>query len=171
MAKHYSPDPHRRLPDHIRRMLFTIAGALAMAASSLSLTGCAVDVGWDPTPPYGWNDTFYDSDLIGCWRLTTVNSAYVSGYSTNYLYFDGRGRGEYFYYDNGRPYTENIAYWCQHSNSGSSYFQVNIQYESSYSPTTMNYWFSDNGHTLWMQWRNSYGLQTYTYTYEPRIPW
>ena len=171
MAKLYSLRPGHRPAAHIRRIAFTIAGALAMAAGSLWLTSCTVGVGWDPTPPYGWDNTFYDSNLTGCWRLTTVNSSYVSGYSVNYLYFNGDGRGEYFYYDDTRPYTENIAYWCQHAVSGSSNYQINVQYESSYSPTTMNYWFSDGGHTLWMQWRNSYGIQTYTYTYEPRIPW
>ena len=35
----------------------------------------------------------------------------------------------------------------------------------------MNYWFSD-GDTLWMQWRNSGGVQTYVYKYYGRTaPW
>ncbi|MEZ3518407.1 MAG: hypothetical protein K1V75_00495 [Muribaculaceae bacterium] len=155
----------------LRRLGLTVAGGAAVAAASVTLTGCAVDVGWDPTPPYGWDDTFYDPSLEGCWRLHSINSRYVSGYSVNYLYFNGRGRGEYLYYTDGRPCTENTAYWCQHSTSGNSYYQINIQYESSYSPTTMNYWFTDGGDTLWMQWRNSYGLQTYVYVYDPRMPW
>jgi hypothetical protein len=66
---------------------------------------------------------------------------------------------------------ENTAYWCQRSSGGNSYYQVNIQYETSGSPTTMNYWFTDNGDTLWMQWRNSYGLQTYIYYYQDYLPW
>lgn len=145
----------------LTRRLLTI---VALAAGSALFTGCSVDVGWDPTPPYGWTNTFYDSALDGCWRLTTINSQYVSGYSVNYLVFDGYGRGEYLYYDNGRRYVEQTAYWCQRVNNGGSGYQINLQYESDYSPTTMNYWFTDGGDTLWMQWRNSYGLQTYTYT-------
>lgn len=44
----------------LRRLGLTVAGGAAVAAASVTLTGCAVDVGWDPTPPYGWDDTFYD---------------------------------------------------------------------------------------------------------------
>lgn len=159
-----SPAGARRTGRRILSIVVVIAGALMM-------TGCSVDVGWNPLPPNGWNNTFYDSALDGCWRLTTINSQYVSGYSVNYLYFGGYGSGEYLYYDNGRRYVERTAYWCQRVNNGNSGYQINLQYESDYSPTTMNYWFTYNGDTLWMQWRNSYGLQTYTYTYEPRVPW
>lgn len=154
-----------------RRHALTAAGVILAAGLSFTLTGCALDVGWDPTPPYGWNSTFYDQALDGCWRLESINSQYVGGYDVNYLYFNGDGRGEYLYYNHGRPCVENTAYWCQRSNSGGSYYQINLQYESSYSPTTMNYWFTDGGDALWMQWRNSYGLQTYVYVYEPRMPW
>ena len=122
-----------------RRHALTAAGVILAAGLSFTLTGCAIDVGWNPTPPHGWNSTFYDQALDGCWRLESINSQYVGGYDVNYLYFNGDGRGEYLYYD--------------------------------HSPTTMNYWFTDGGDALWMQWRNSYGLQTYVYVYEPRMPW
>ena len=147
---HLLPPLHERL----RRQASRIFMMLLLAVGSATLTGCSVDVGWDPDPPYGWNNTFYDSALDGCWRLTTINSQYVSGYAVNYLYFGGNGRGEYLYYDNGRRYVENTAYWCQRNNSASGY-QINLQYETAYSPTTMNYWFTDGGDTLWMQWIDS----------------
>lgn len=155
----------------LRRAVAKLVMAVALVGACGVFTSCSVDVGWDPVPPNGWNNTFYDSALDGCWRLTTINSQYVSGYAVNYLYFNGDGRGEYLYYDGGRRYVENTAYWCQYANGGSSNYQINLQYESDYSPSTMNYWFTDHGDTLWMQWRNSAGLQTYTYTYEPRMPW
>lgn len=167
MAKFYSTQTSAGF----RKLFRSIVLAVSLLTGATLLTGCAVDFGWDPTPPYGWNNTFYDNALNGCWRLTTINSQYVSGYAVNYLYFGGNGRGEYLYYDNGRRYVENTAYWCQATNMGNSGYQINLQYENDYAPTTMNYWFTDGGNTLWMQWRNSYGLQTYTYTYEPRMPW
>lgn len=154
-----------------KRYTLPLLSLILAVGASTALSSCAIDVGWDPTPPYGWNNSFYDSALDGCWRLTSINSQYVSGYTVNYLYFNGDGRGEYLYYDHGRQCVENTAYWCQPAGGGNSYYQINIQYESSYSPSTMNYWFTDGGDTLWMQWRDRYGLQTYVYVYEPRMPW
>lgn len=142
-----------------------------MAVGSLALTSCYVDVGWDPVPPNNWNSTFFDNRLNGYWRLSQINSQYVNGYAVNYLYFNGNGRGRYYYYDNGGRFWENTAYWCQNASYGTTNYQINLQYETSGSPTTMNYWFTDNGDTLWMQWRNSYGLQTYIYTYYGYAPW
>ncbi len=164
---------HSSILKRMRTIFRSLIAVAAIAGGATMLTGCVgdFDYGWNPTPPYGWNNTFYDSALTGCWRLAMVNSQPVAGYQVNYMSFDGRGRGEYFYYDNGRRYVENTAYWCQRSSGGNSYYQVNIQYETSGSPTTMNYWFTDNGDTLWMQWRNSYGLQTYIYYYQDYLPW
>lgn len=135
------------------------------------LSGCGyVDYdGWNPEPPYGWDNTFCDQDLTGCWQLYQINSEYVSGDAVNFMQFNGDGRGYYYYYDRGYREEERIAYWCQHSVSGSSALQVNIQYEYG-RPSTMNYWFTDR-YTLWMQWRNSYGVQTYVYKEVPRAPW
>lgn len=121
--------------------------------------------------PYGWDDTFYDSRLNGYWALDQINSSYVDGTEVNYLYFGGNGRGRYYYYDRGQRYWENTAYWCQNSVSGTSNYQINLQYETVGSPTTMNYWFTDSGRTLWMQWSNSGGVQTYVYRYYPSEPW
>ncbi len=133
----------------------------------LLLPSCDVNY-WNPEPPSGW-DTFYDQDLTGCWQLYQVNSNYVRGDEVNYMYFNGDGRGTYYYWDRGYQETERLAYWCQRSVSGASTLQINIKYEYG-SPSTMNYWFSDND-TLWMQWRNSYGVQTYVYKYINRVPW
>lgn len=139
-----------------------------LAMLLLLLPSCGDINYWDPEPPYGWN-TFYDQNLTGCWQLYQVNSNYVRGEEVNYMYFNGDGRGTYFYYDRGYQRTENLAYWCQRAVDGASSLQINIQYEYG-SPSTMNYWFSDR-ETLWMQWRNNYGLQTYVYKYYGRIPW
>lgn len=122
-------------------------------------------------PPSGWTNTFFDRDLNGFWRLVQINSQYVDDYDTNYLYFNGDGRGRYYYYRKGRLFWETTAYWCQASVNGASYYQINLQYESSGSPTTMNYWFTNGGDTLWMQWRNSYGVQTYVYDYQSYAPY
>ncbi len=140
-----------------------------VAAFLLLFPSCGNINIWDPEPPYGWNDTFYDQDLTGCWQLYQVNSQYVRGDEVNYMEFYGNGRGRYYYYSRGYLEDENLAYWCQRSVNGTSALQINIQYEYD-SPSTMNYWFSD-ADTLWMQWRNSYGVQTYVYKYINHIPW
>lgn len=138
------------------------------AVLMLLLPSCEVDY-WNPEPPNGWNDIRYDQRLNGCWQLYQVNSDYVSGDQINYMQFYGNGRGMYFYYDRGYQYTEKMAYWCQPAVSGNTTWQINVQYEYG-SPSTMNYWFTD-AYTLWMQWRNSYGLQTYVYKYTNHVPW
>lgn len=140
---------------------------LPFIAMMLILVSCEGDY-WDPAPPNGWN-TFYDRDLNGCWQLYQVNSQYVRGDEVNYMEFYGDGRGIYYYYDRGFRDSERLAYWCQRSVSGTSTLQINIQYEYG-SPSTMNYWFTDRD-TLWMQWRNSYGVQTYVYKYINTVPW
>lgn len=145
--------------------------AFVAAVCAVTLSSCYIDDAWSPSPPSGWNDTFYDSRLTGYWKLEQVNSTDVDGYEVNYLYFNGSGRGIYYYYDDGQRYMENTAYWCQESVSGTSNYQINLQYETTGSPTTMNYWFTDSNSTLWMQWTNSDGVQTYLYSYYPSQPW
>lgn len=154
----------RRLAYRVMPFIFAILGCVG-------LTSCYVDDGWTPSPPYGWSDTFFDSRLNGYWKLEQVNSQVVEGYEVNFLYFGGNGRGRYYYYDNGQRYWENTAYWCQNSVSGNSNYQINLQYETSGSPSTMNYWFTDSNRTLWMQWVNKQGVQTYLYSYYPGQPW
>lgn len=147
-----------------------MAACLAIMLA-VGMSSCYVDDGWYPSPPNGWNDTFYDSRLNGFWQLRQINSQNVVGYSVNYLYFAGNGRGRYYYYENGLRHWEETAYWCQSSVSGTSNYQINLQYEYSGQPSTMNYWFTNGGRSLWMQWSNSGGVQTYVYDYYPNAPW
>lgn len=137
-----------------------LAAVLALPLAG-GLVSCDSDTVWSPLPPAGWN-TFYDSRLNGAWRLVQANGRDVTGYAVNYLEFYGNGRGRYYYYSNGVRQWEKMAYWCQDSNNGVSYFQMNLQYEFS-SPSTVNYWLADGGNTLWMQWQSTAGIMTYVY--------
>ena len=141
--------------------LFRRSGGLMLILMMLTfLGGCGdIDV-WAPSGPTGWN--YQDARLTGYWQLAIVNGETVGGYETNYLDFYGDGYGRYYYYSNGTPRSERIAYWCQQANSGYSQYQVNIQYESGQA-STMNYWFSDSGRTLTMRWNSVNGIQTYVY--------
>lgn len=147
---------------------------IAMAlfvAMTVGMTSCDIDDGtWWGGPPMGW-DTFNDTRLEGYWGLVQADSYEVDPDDANYLYFNGRGRGLYYYLQAGRRYTEQTVYYSQDSNTGTSDYQINIQYEYS-SPVTMNYWFSHGGETLWMQWRSGNGaVHTYVYDRMNRAPW
>ncbi len=135
-------------------------GAVIVLLMTTVLSGCGDDFVWSPTGPTGWN--FEDSRLSGYWQLAQVNGYPVRGYDTNYLDFYGDGWGRYYYYRNSTPRSQRIAYWCQQSNNAYSYYQINIQYEDGQA-STMNYWFSDGGRTLYMRWNSSAGIQTYAY--------
>ncbi len=148
-----------------------IVAVVAAVLLSVGLSSCYVDVGWMPSPPSGWSETFYDSRLTGYWQLMEINGTYVSRYDTNYLYFGGAGRGRYYYYDRGQAYWENTAYWCQESVNSASRYQINLQYETTGSPTTMNYWFEDGGYVLCMQWFTGNRVQTYVYKAINYAPW
>ncbi len=146
-------------------------GVLALLLmTAFSFTSCDGDDYWWGGPPDGW-DTFNDTRLGGYWALVQYNSVPVDDDDANYLYFDGRGRGLYFYLSNGREMTEQTVYYSQDSNTGTSDYQINIQYQYS-NPVTMNYWFTHNGNTLWMQWRTGNGsVQTYVYDRTSNAPW
>ncbi len=149
-----------------------IPGLLLMSVLlSAGLSSCVVDGDdWWGGPPAGW-DTFNDSRLAGYWGLVQYNSDPVGAGDANYLYFNGNGRGYYYYLQGGREYTERTVYYSQDSNTGTSNYQINIQYEYS-SPVTMNYWFTHGGNTMWMQWRTGNGaVQTYVYDRMDRAPW
>lgn len=134
------------------------------------MTSCDSDDDWWGNPPAGWN-SFSDSRLDGYWGLVQYNSETVTSADANYLYFNGNGRGYYYYLSNGQKYVENMAYYCQNSNTGTSDYQINIRYEYS-NPSTMNYWFTNSGNTLWMQWRTGNGaVQTYVYNRMSSAPW
>lgn len=146
-------------------LLTTLAALL-----TITLSSCVVEPdNWWSGPPSGWN-TFNDTRLAGHWQLVQYNSDPVYDNDVNYLYFNGNGAGLYYYLINGYRQTESIRYWSQNSNSGTSNYQINIQYEFD-SPVTENYWFTHNGNTLWFQWRTSRGVQTSVYDRIPRAPW
>ncbi len=154
-------NPHtKRIP-----LLASLAAVLAITLSS-----CIIEPDeWWSGPPTGWN-TFNDTRLTGHWQLVQYNSEPVYTNDANYLYFNGNGAGLYYYLINGYRQVESIRYWSQNSNSGTSYYQINIQYEYD-SPVTENYWFTHGGNTLWFQWRTSQGVQTSVYDRIPRAPW
>ena len=152
----------------IKRLLPIVAGIAMTLFMSVTLTSCDSDDYWYDGP--GWNDGFYDRDLSGYWVLVQVNSVEALGTDCNYLFFNGRGRGAYYFWDNGRKYIEDTYYDCQYSNSGISDYQINLQYGNS-RPTTMNYWFTHGGNTLWLQWRENGRPMTYVYDRYGGAPW
>lgn len=141
------------------------AALLAFAMSSL-LTSCGTDW-YGPQPPVN----FYDSRLTGYWQLVQINGYSVSGYNTNYMYFNGYGNGTYYYYQNNRRYYESLQYWCQENRYSSSAYQVNILYQSSYDASTMDYWFTNGTNALYLRWYDRNGTTTYLYTRYPGAPW
>ncbi len=147
------------------------AAAFLIGGASTLLTSCTDSDYWPYSPPPGWGSNyFYDSRLYGQWELTQANSYPVGRYDTNYMDFRNNGRGWYYYYQNGRPYSEQMAYFCQRSNSNTTDYQINVQYEDG-AATTMAYWFTDNGNTLWLQWLSGAQTNTYLYTRVSYIPW
>ena len=144
----------------MKKVHLLISVTLAMLCA-ISFTSC--DDGWDPGPPPGPGNNFYDNALTGYWELYQVNGQVVDAFDVNYMQFNGNGRGWYYYYRNGAPYEERLSYWCQYSGSTTSYYQVNIRYENG-SASTMSYWFTHGGNYLWLQWyASSHGTVTYVY--------
>lgn len=140
----------------LRRFVIAITLFLGMG---VAFTSCDVD-NWYPAGPDDSGSSFWDSRLTGYWQLIEISPA-QGGLDTNYMFFNGSGRGIYYYYLNGRPYKDLFNYWCQDSVNGQSWYQCNIQYQSSSTPSTMNYWFQ-NGF-LYFQWRNQSGYTTSVY--------
>jgi len=143
--------------------------AVVAVAAMLGFSSCGDDDYWNPYPPNGWNNVFYDSDLTGSWMLVQDNFGNVPPSRTNYLYFNGRGRGNYYYYENGNLYNSRIAYWCEDFYGSGSNPEINIQYDNGQA-STMSYWFSNNYNYLWMRWSTNQGIITYCYQYVDRIP-
>lgn len=158
----------------MKRYSFLIGLTLACIAggSALLLNSCADDDYWPYSPPPGWGSNyFYDTRLDGAWELVQANSTPVGRYDTNYLDFYGGGHGRYYYYHNSQPLSEDMAYYCQRSNSNTTNYQINIQYESG-GASTMAYWFTDNENSLWLQWQTNGGrVVTYLYTRTGNVPW
>lgn len=157
----------------MKKYALIIGYALAIIAggSAAVLTGCDDQDNWPYSPPPGWGSNyFYDNRLDGVWVLTQFNSEPVTSYDTNYLDFYGGGHGRYYYYTNSRPMSEEVAYFCQKSNSSTTNYQINLQYASG-SASTMAYWFTNNDNSLWMQWKTGNGqTMTYIYTRTGSVP-
>ena len=120
---------------------------------------------------YGPSRYFYDSYLTGYWQLRQINGSWVSEYQSNYLYFDGYGRGRYYYYDRGQLYYKSLKYECYEPWDSYSDLQLNILYQGDYTPQSMNYYFSNDGYTLYLWWREGGRTITYTYSYLKYFPY
>lgn len=135
-----------------------LTGLLITIFMAFGLSSCISDDNWNDGP------TYTDSRLNGIWEQIQAQGQPVSPSETQYFDFFGNGRGNYYYYRNGRLVQERITYQCQPSVSGASRYQVNIYYSSDGSVSTVNYWFT-NGN-LWMSWMTNGGT-TVTYVYRP----
>lgn len=146
--------------------LSLLAILLAVISCGAIFTSCDNDDPWDGPGP----NAFYDNRLEGTWELYQANGHDVGPADTNYLYFNGDGRGTYYYLRNGREYSEPLAYFCQESLSPSSYYQINLRYGND-APVTMSYWFTDRGYRLWLSWLTDSGTITYCYRPYQGYPW
>lgn len=149
----------------LKRLLLT----LMILVPAMLLTSCGDTIWGYGEPPLGWYDTFYDSGLTGRWQLVSADGAAVGGTATNYLEFDGYGRGYYTYWQRGQLYSERLGYLCEAPYGSYSDYQINIQYQYS-SPVTMSYWFSGRN-ILYLKWQTGSGrIVTYTYQRVYTIP-
>lgn len=153
-------------------LIFSLLAAVLFSLGATLFSGCTEDGYWPYSPPAGWGSNyFYDSRLNGTWELYQANSSPVSDYDTNYMDFYGRGRGRYYYYSNYKPYSEEMAYFCQQSGSTTVNYQINVQYASG-GASTMAYWFTDGNNSLWLQWQTGNGSTvTYIYRRVNSAPW
>lgn len=146
-----------------KSLLPLLASLLLMVA----IQGCGpVNNNWYPVD----NNDYADPNLTGTWILVQYNSDNIPLNEANWLYFDGRFRGYYYYYQGGRPCTQQIRYWNQYY-SGSNRNYISIQYADGGSMEG-NYWFTHGGNTLWIQWTDRGGfVQTYVYDRVNNAPW
>ena len=132
---------------------------------SLGFSSCRDD-------DYGPSPYFYDSYLTGYWQLTRIDGVRVPEYQSNYLYFDGYGRGLYYYFDNyGRLYSKTLRYECFDPGYSYSDLQLNILYQGDRYPQSMNYYFSGDGYTLYLWWKEGGRTVTYAYSYLQYFPY
>lgn len=153
----------------MKRHLLPIMLAITALLSLGMFTSCGDDGPWYDGPG-GWDNSFYDNRLIGTWELIQANESSVGPNDTNYLYFRGEGRGTYYYQERGQRYSEPLSYYCQESSSPSSMYQINLKYGNG-NPTTMTYWFTNSGNSLWLQWLTNSGTITYLYQAVNGVPW
>lgn len=134
--------------------IFTLVVALAGLST---LTSCDDYIGYDYDygPP-----VFYDRGLVGSWELVSINGGGVAQNRRNWFTFNGGGVGTYYYYSGGRPYRQRVDYWCEAGYSGTDYLYLSY---SGASPDRMQYWFTNAGSFLWMEWYTSQGRMRYGY--------
>ncbi len=139
-----------------------LIAAILCLGSCAAFTSCNDD-DWDDGYSYG----YYDRDLIGTWELVQINGEIISPANANYFSFYGNGNGTYYAHRNGVQYSEPISYWCSDTYA-SQYITINY---ASGSESQMQYWFSNAGRSLWMQWLTTSGLVTYRYEIISGVPW
>lgn len=145
---------------------------MALAAIALmavtGITSCD-----DGDDGYWWGpdtgNSYYDSNLLGTWRLIQINEQTVAPSQTNYLEFTANGGGYYFYYSGGIQATQRIRWIC---NAGFNRDTLTIQYQDGHQ-STMNYYFTAGTDYLYLNWTTYTGRQmTYCYQYMGSfIPW
>lgn len=154
----------------LRFMQATMIVVLSLLGSSV-LTSCiVVNDPWDGDGGYV-NNIYYDSYLTGVWQLYSVNGSPVGGTQTNWLQFNGNGRGYYFYFNYGNRMVMNMNYECMdgYNNYYGSNTILNLYYGNDLNPQSMYYWYE--GNSLVMQWSDRYQTTTYVYRAVPNAPW
>lgn len=131
----------------------------------------------DSDPDYWWDEpgnppgAFNDSRLTGYWQLVQYNSDAVPANEANYMYFNGNGRGYYYYLSNGQKQVETIRYRSIDTGTGASNYMLDINYQYS-NPLSTSYWFTHGDDVLWMQWQTGNNrVQTYVYDRIDGAPW
>ena len=139
------------------KKLYPILAILAIVLGmNLTFTSCD-----DTYSPPG---VLYDPDLVGRWKLVSVDGNPVYGYDTNYLELSSSGSGMYYEYVNGRPYSMELYYNVDFNST------IYITYSDG-AHVAADYWFNSNATRLYLQWYDSYGMRTYCYAYVGYIDW
>lgn len=129
-----------------------------------TLTSCDDDDYWYPA-----NGGYIDSALVGSWELVQIDGKYVPQANANYFSFGNNGYGNYYYYDRGVLYREPINFYSETGNYGNAWLIIDY---SDGSSAEQQYWFSDRGRSLWMQFTDYRGyLTTYRYEYVSYVPY
>ncbi|MDE6230120.1 MAG: hypothetical protein K2M37_00695 [Muribaculaceae bacterium] len=151
----------------MKRILQWICGSAVALAAATGMTSCGNTIWWnDP----GWGYNYTDQRLTGMWQLVQINTQPVLPQNANFLEFDGSGSGYYYYYDRNREYREQLRYWVEAGYQG-AYNSIDIQYRNG-GGMSGTYWFTNNNHTLCLQWVTSGGrVETYAYDWTPYRPW
>ena len=136
------------------------------AVAVLPLSSCDDDDYYWDIPSSG----FIDRQLIGTWELVQIDGQNIYPENANYFSFGSRGYGRYYYHVNGRPYSEELNYWCEYDYHGGRNWLM-IDYSDG-SSADQQYWFSDGGYSLWMQFTDNLGrITTYRYQLIDDVPW